>query len=162
MGDSDDLDQMLDTAFPDDVERAKKIRLDALQDPRLTEEVMRTARFPAAKRDLKDAVDRAYGRWQAKQAEEAVQKRQEQAEGIIRQRVINPFELRGHALELIRANPDFVDSVLRLPTDEREFLLALASAVDGMRKCCQTCSHGFTTSSHTVDQVSRAPLTQRR
>ena len=134
----DELYRLLTAAFPDDPDRLESLYSDALDHPRLAEELLRAERWGAARGDLKGAVERAHRRWQAeearqaekaRQAEEAA--RQREAEGIINQRADIAVDLRRHALELIRTNPAFVDSVLRLPTDERYSLQVLANDVDG-------------------------------
>jgi hypothetical protein len=121
MTEEDELDRVLSDAFPDDTERADNIYYEAVDNPSLAKEILRTARLPRAKRDLKGAVERAHKRWQ----------RQRQAEDTINQWAGLPLGLRDHALGLIRTDPAFVDSVLRLPTDERSSLQVLARKVDG-------------------------------
>ena len=123
--DKDELARTLNTAFPDDVERAESIYFEAVDDPGLAKMVLEAVHLSAAKQDLKGVVERAYKDWQAKLAEEAINQREDLA-----------VDLRDHALGLIRTDPAFVDSVLRLPADKNRSLQALAKEVDGEAVFC--------------------------
>src|SRR5689334_9698751 len=95
MGDSNELVQLLVAAFPDNPERAEIIYIDASEDPQLAGELLRAPRLPTARGDVKGAVERGYGRWQARRAEETINQRTDRSP-----------DLQNATLELIRTNPD--------------------------------------------------------
>jgi hypothetical protein len=116
-----ELAELLTRAFPDDAKKQLTLYSEARANPSLAEEFLGAAQLSAAGGDLKDAVEFAHTRWQARQAE-----------GIIKQLADPAMPLYNDALGLVQTDPGFVDLVVRLPTDNpRSSLQALARGVDG-------------------------------